>query len=134
MTSVKFAAALAAAALATGCATHQRTGALVGATVGGVAGAAIGSGTGAIAAGVVGVIAGGLVGGAVGKHMDKHDHAMVTKSVETSTTQTWKSSSGVTMKAEPKPAGNDRQEVTVTAGDKTEKTTVVKRNGKWIKE
>jgi outer membrane lipoprotein SlyB len=134
MMTMKLGAVLAAAALATGCATHQQTGMLVGAMVGGVAGAAIGSGTGAIAGGVIGTLGGALVGGAVGKHMDKHDHSMVVKSVETNTTQSWTSAKGVQMTSEVKEVGADKKEVTVTAGDKVETTTVVKKQGKWVRE
>lgn len=134
MKTVKIGAIAAAAVIATGCATHEQTGMLVGAAVGGVAGAAIGSGTGAIVAGVVGTGIGAIVGGSVGRHMDKQDHAHVSKSIETSKTETWTSSSGVAMKSEVKEISADKKEVTVTAGDKKETVTVVKKQNKWVKE
>ena len=132
--TMKLAAVVAAAALTTGCATHQQTGMLVGAAVGGIAGAAIGAGTGSIVGGVLGAGVGALVGGSVGKYMDNQDRAKVLMSVETNKTETWTSSSGVQMKSEVHEITPEKKEVTVTADDKVEKTTVVKKQNKWVKE
>lgn len=135
MMSMKLAAIVAAAALATGCATHRQTGQLVGGVVGAAIGGPIGSTAAAQAGGaLLGGAVGYWLGGSIGKTMDKHDHMMVEKSVTSSTTQTWTSSSGTVMKAESKEVAPDKKEVTVTAGDKVETTTVIKKQGKWVKE
>lgn len=134
MMTMKLAAVVAAAALATGCATSQQTGALTGAIIGGVIGGGVGAGAGAWAAGAGGVVIGALVGGAIGKHMDKHDHEKVTTVVQTSKSESWTSKSGVQMTAETKDLGTDKKELTVTAGDKVEKTVVVKKGDKWVRE
>lgn len=137
MMTSKFAVlAVAAAALVTmtGCATREQTGALVGAVAGGFLGAGVGAGAGSVIGGVVGAGLGGLVGGAVGKHFDRHDHMMVKTAVETNTTQTWTTKDGASASASTVDTGTDKKELTVTRNGDTEKSTIVKKNGKWIKE
>lgn len=128
-------AAATALLLITGCATKAQTGALVGGIVGAAALGPVG-GTAAAhyAMGALGLVAGGIIGGNIGKQLDEKDHKHVAVSVEKNSTETWTSSKGVPMKAETKQITPEKKEVTVTAGEKTEKTTVIKSEGKWIRE
>jgi outer membrane lipoprotein SlyB len=131
MMKMKLAAVVAAALMATGCATHQQTGMLVGAVVGGGLGSAIGAGTGAIVAGVVGVGVGAAIGGSVGKSMDRQDEARVVRSVETQKTETWTSKSGAQMTSTP---SGERVVVESRKEGRVERASVIRRDGKWIKE
>jgi len=135
MMTTKLAVALSAAALVTGCATHQQTGALAGAVVG----AAVLGPMGGVAAahwalGVTGMIVGAVIGGEIGRNMDEKDKQHVAVSVEKNSTETWTSSKGVEMTAKTVEVTPEKKEVTITAGEKSEKTTVVKKQNKWVKE
>jgi len=130
--AITMAATLALAGM-TGCATRAQTGMLIGGIAGGFAGAAIGAGTGSVLASVAGVGIGALIGGEIGRHFDKYDNEMVSKSIETNSTQTWTTARGTSASASC--TGDDeRKDLTVTEGDKTEKSTIVKKHGHWIKE
>jgi outer membrane lipoprotein SlyB len=128
-------AMLAVAALTAGCATKQQTGALAGAVVGAAVLGPIGGVAAAhIAAGAAGLVVGGIVGGEIGKHLDARDRMHVETSMKKSSTETWTSSSGAPMTATTKDVTPEKKEVTVTSGDQTEKSTMVKKQNKWVKE
>lgn len=132
---VTISAIVMAAALASGCATQRETGMLVGGVVGMAVGGPLGSGAAAhIAGGVIGGALGAAVGGSIGGKMDARDRALLTKSVETSTTQKWTSKSGAEMKVETVEVTPVKKTVTITSDDNTETMTVIKKQNKWIKE
>lgn len=132
---IKFTTIAAAAVLMTGCATKQQTGALVGGVIGAAVAGPIGGSTAAhVGAAIVGSVVGAFIGGEIGKRMDERDHRMVRESVETTSTKTWKSTSGTSYSATTTSIDADHREVTVTDGTYTEKAMVVKKNNQWVRE